>query len=138
MEEGEYADLMRHIAGAMRKLGLIDLAERIFSDISIDAGPPSTQVDRFLAALESEIGLEASVTTGRIVDRLNDVARTAEGQPIEGIELELSAEDRALYGVDAEVVDLNAGSLDLTILLSELKLLRSALREAREDDGGWA
>ena len=129
MNEQDFSEILRYLQDRMRELGLSSLNDRIVSDIRIDPGRPSTQLFRYLDALESEMRLGTEETARLIVDRMRETVETESGDHPEGLTLLLSDADRELYG--ANRVDL-AAAPDLRSVLDEITTLRRELQQSRE------
>jgi hypothetical protein len=138
--EAEYADLLEYVRRAMREHGLGEFDARLASEVYADAEerhgrmPPSTLLLRYLELLASRLQLQAAETAGGVLGELNEVARTERGGPIEGVELQLTENDRTLFAVDANAVDLVALP-SLADLVEDLLALRARLAEEREGQG---
>lgn len=129
MREEDYVAILEHLRRQMRANGLGDVDARLVSEVSAAAEqalPASLLLFDYLERLDTAMTLDAADTGGKILRSLNDVAVTERGQPIKGIELELTDADRALYATDAETIDLIA-LRDLNDLIDRLRLLRDDL-----------
>jgi hypothetical protein len=136
MTEADYAAILEYLRQRMREYGLIDLDSRITSLVpsypseGADELRPSLLLLRYLELLETTMQLDAAETGGEIVYRLQQVATTEDGEPIDGVELELTGADRTLYAIDADRVDLVVLP-DLADLIGRLRTVRGYLAEQR-------
>lgn len=129
MNEAEYADILQFTQRRMQEYGLASLNDRIVSDLRVHLDNPSTRLLRYLDALESELRLRTASTVRTITERFRATVDTESGQPIDGLSVLLSEEDRDLFGT--EVVDLK-GDSNLDALVSEIAELRAELSETRD------
>jgi hypothetical protein len=130
VDEKAAIDVLRHLEGGLRSSGLADLAMRLAgSDLPAD---PRSRLLRYLEVLESELQAGSERSAGRVLQRLQAVARTEDGGRIEGIEIELSPAERDLYDVDLlELV----GDHGLGRLAGEVHALRNDLVASFAEDG---
>lgn len=128
MDEEDYARLLQHTQRRMRDLGLADLMDRLVETMPAESTQPSEQLLQMLEGLETELRLQDGAMARMVVDRIGEVARTAEGGRIDGLWVELAPAHRDLYGVDG--VDLTRGH-DLTPMVEMLRRLRGELNEGR-------
>jgi hypothetical protein len=134
--EAEYAELLEYVRRAMREHGLGEFDARLAVELDTDAEerqervPPSMLLLRYLDLLAVRLQLHAAETAGGVLAGLNEVARTEGGGPIEGVELQLTENDRTLFAIDANAVDLVALPR-LGDLVDDLLALRARLATER-------
>lgn len=128
MNETDYGEILQHLRRRMRTAGFADLDARIVQDVRRDPGAPREQLLRYLDLLELEARLGTDATARAVTERLNRIASTESGSPIEGLTVELSLEDQALFGT----TDIDVGvAPDLARVIDELRDLRSRVADDR-------
>jgi hypothetical protein len=131
MTESEVAELLQHIRRLLVTIGMPDLAERA-AETSEPGDSVQAQTLAFLDALEVELRLGGSETVRTLINRLNETVKTENNEPIRGVEVELSALDRRLYGADR--IELG-GSARVQELADELRAFREEVRTSFVEDG---
>jgi hypothetical protein len=120
----------------MHRFGLEDLDLRLVATVaarleSRTATPPSEQVLAYLDLLDSELRLRSRDVSDTVLRQLQRVAQTETGEPIGGIELEISPQEQDLYDIDQARVDL-AALPDLGDIPTRLQEVLRDLAEQRD------
>jgi hypothetical protein len=132
MNEIDYGNVLEHMRRQMRSIGFGELDSRIVIAIQRDAGPPKAQLLRYLELLESEARLGTDSTARAITERLNHIARTDSGSPIEGISVALSQQEQVLFRTSR--IDVGMAP-DLAGVISQLRDLYSELADEPDATG---
>lgn len=132
MNQREAAELMRLTSEQMRRAGMGAVIDDIIEDTPADT-PPSHQLLRMLDALDTQIRAQDTVTREQIMGRFTDLVRTPDGEPPDGLWLDLAPQHRDLFRRDR--VDMTRGA-PLRRTIEELQQIRKELALELDEDRG--
>jgi hypothetical protein len=96
MKDEDYRDILQFTRSALRKAGLGAIDERIMSDIHGSEGP-FWDLTYYLKHLTEEIALGSDIHLSNVLRRVRRHAGTESGEPIEGVKVIISDQDRERY-----------------------------------------
>jgi hypothetical protein len=99
LSEQEYQLLLRQLRGTLRESGLGAVDERIISDLRGSEGPFYDLVV-YLKHLIEEVSLGSDAQLREVLRRIRNAVRTESDQPIAGVRVELSPEERQRYEIE--------------------------------------
>lgn len=138
LNEADYRDILRNAREMLRKAGLGGMDERIISEIR-NAETPFYELVYYLKMLTEEIALGADEQLGSVLRRVRHTVETESGEPVKGIEVQLTAEESERYGTSKLVFgpdpELQEIVKELHSILNELIADRNRNSESdREND----
>lgn len=137
LTDEDHADLLRTLRGGLHELGLGSMDERISLRVR-GAENPYQDLEKYLVLLIEEISLGTDESVRHVLSRFQEIVETKSGETVQGIRVELSAEEVRRYG--RQYVDLGRpqGTAEAAQEHEALSDLRHLLVELRMDYQGRA
>jgi hypothetical protein len=132
MTEEDYREILQYARRKMNSFGLSSIDERIMSDLRSTEGPFEALL-YYLKHLTEEVALGSDTHLDRVLMRLRRNTRTETDEPIEGVRLTISEQDRDQFGTDH--IDFMPSS-DLGQIREDLHALIDYLMEDRRRSRG--
>ncbi len=124
LTDNEYHEILHHIRKTINQVGLGGIDERIISEMH-DAQGPFYELIYYLKLLVDEIALGSDEQIKSVLRRIRESVETETGEPIQGIELQLTPEEADRYrtknfvfGPDPALQEIVA---ELRTVIAELK-----------------
>jgi len=130
MNEQDYRELLRFTRAQVAKVGLGAVDERIMSNMRRSEGA-LWDLTFYLKHLREEIQLGSDAEYRETLRRVRRHVETQTGRPIEGIRIELSADDAERYGMRHFEITPNA---ELGEIATELSLFIESLTAEQNDE----
>ena len=128
MNDQDYREILRMIRHRLKDFGLGNIDERIISNMRGSEGA-FWDLERYLKNLQEEMRLGSDLQYREIMQRVGAYVLTESKEPLRGIRIELSREERERYQMP--YVDI-APNREMSRIAEELGVLLNELRNDRE------
>jgi len=125
MTDKDYREILEFARQTLKQAGFGGIDERIMSDMRGPEGPFWDLV-YYLKRLTEELALGSDVQQGNVLRRIRRHVETESGQPVEGVRVVMSDEDRKRY--DLEYIEF-VPNPQFGEIAQELRALINELRE---------